>query len=413
MYKDHWRCRACNYGGDSTPTGIKAVVEPQRLIPMLDLGVQPLANDFRKPGEEHSGYAPLKLLYCPRCTLGQLSVVVRPEILYAAYPYVTSPSETMRDHFERLTADILTEQNAGSVIEIGSNDGLFLDFLSAKGFGNVCGIDPASNLHNGKRTIAGFLTPHSAALAQEGVGKVDLVVARHVFGHIDDWADFLICLDFMCNAQTLICIEVPWIMDQLKTGSFDQVYHEHLSYVSVKSIKYLLTGRNYHLHRVIHYDIHGGSIVLMIRRNDSTLPVHPSVAKFIGEEDHLEERYKKFPLAAKEQINGLIEFVLGGSRRVCGYGASAKATVWINACRFTKKQVEFVCDSTRLKIHTRIPGTDIPVVHEGDHYTSCVDYVILFAWNFAREIMERERKMGHRGFKWIIPVPKLQVIDAA
>jgi len=71
---------------------------------VFDLGIQPLANDFRKEGEEHAGYAPLKVLFCPRCSLAQLSVTVDPKVLYRNYSYVTSPSDMMREHFERWLA---------------------------------------------------------------------------------------------------------------------------------------------------------------------------------------------------------------------------------------------------------------------------------------------------------------------
>jgi len=213
----------------------------------------------------------------------------------------------------------------------------------------------------------------------------------------------------------VICLEVPYVVDQLAAGSFDQIYHEHLSYLSIKAMKALLNGTPFHLHRICHYTIHGGAIVIMIRRNDCKEPPHPSVAEYLETEDCTESNWRKFAAESELQIIRLRDFVreqISHGKRICGYGASAKATVWINACGFTRKEIGLVCDSTAQKVGCNIPGTDIPVTHEGDHFTGCFDYVILFAWNFSKEIMDREKGFKHTGFKWIVPVPNLEVIDA-
>lgn len=418
MYTLQTQCRACGYGAWDRQG--KTGDSPEKLIPVLDLGVQPLANDFRQAKEERAGYAPLKLLHCPACSLAQLSAVVRPDILYSRYSYVTSPSQTMREHFGNLTNDILTETLPGPVIEIGSNDGLFLAYLSDRGFGNLVGIDPAKNLAEkanklGILTVNDFFCEQSAESARSSAGDPVLIVARHVFCHIDDWQGFVKNLDRMAGRNTLIVLEVPYAMDQLAAGSFDQIYHEHLSYLSIRSIKALLNGGPFHLHRICHYIVHGGAIGIMIRRNDSEVEPHPSVSRYLETEDCGEKAWAKFGEESHHAIWRLREFVhnqrsLG--KRFCGYGASAKATVWINALGLTRKDLELVCDSTAYKVGCTVPGTDIPVTHEGDHFTGCFDYVICFAWNFSAEIMEREKGLKHHGFKWIIPVPKMEVIDA-
>lgn len=418
MYHVVTSCRACGYGSNRGPGGVKAAEQTEKLIPVLDLGVQPLANDFRKDNEERAGYAPLKVLYCPRCTLAQLSVVVRPEILYRDYAYVTSPSETMKRHFASLTNDVLTEIKPGSVIEVGSNDGLFLAYLHERGFGNLVGIDPAKNLAEkaskiGIMTINDFIGLESAKQARDACGKPDLIMARHVFCHVHDWRGFMAAMDQMAEKDTLICIEAPYVMDQLAAGSFDQVYHEHLSYLSLQAVKALLQDTPFHLHRITHYDIHGGVILMMIRRNDSGIPPHPSVADFLNREDASIGVWERFAAESELQIIRLRDTVrdlVAQGKKVCGYGASAKSTVWINACGFTRKDLAFVCDSTAYKVYSTTPGTDIPIVHEGEHFTQCADYVVLFAWNYAKEIMDRETQFNHGGFKWIVPVPKLEII---
>jgi SAM-dependent methyltransferase len=247
------------------------------------LGVQPLANDFRKDGELRAGHVPLKVLLCPKCSLGQLSVVVDPTVLYANYSYVTSPSLTMQDHFNRLLTDISAETNAQTVLEIGSNDGRLLKTMQDLGY-SVLGVDPAENLAeiasaNDVPTETGFF---GEALTRY-LAQYDIVIARHVFCHVDDWHDFVRGLEAVSHKDTLICIEVPYAGDMLKNCEFDTVYHEHTSYLTLKAVTALLKPTTLQLYRVIRYPIHGGAILLMLRRKDSDR--QPSSQTLLNEEN--------------------------------------------------------------------------------------------------------------------------------
>jgi novobiocin biosynthesis protein NovU/D-mycarose 3-C-methyltransferase len=264
MYKTHTQCRACGYAQPGTP-GTKSG-EPDRLIPVFGLGVQPLANDFRKSGELHAGFAPLQVLFCPRCTLAQLSVTVRPDILYSNYSYVTSPSSTMLNHFGKLTHDLCDEMGHGlkgtKVLEIGSNDGRFLHLIKKGGAASCVGMDPAANLwqesnKDGVSPLVGFFSSVTAKVIEECYGSRNLIVARHVFCHVDDWKDFALGLEMLAEKDTVIAIETPYVMDLLEGVEFDTIYHEHLSYLSIRSVVYLLEKTNLHLHRIIRYPIHG------------------------------------------------------------------------------------------------------------------------------------------------------------
>ena len=169
MYTQHLTCRACGYASVGA-NGIKSADTNERLLPVFSLGLQPLANDFVKPGYERAGYAPLEVLLCPRCHLAQLSVVVKPEILYSHYAYVTSASDTMRRHFDQLATDIAHEVTPFSVVEIGSNDGSLLSVLSER-WGipkGVLGIEPADNL----------VTAHQCALVAFLCGRTFLEVGN-------------------------------------------------------------------------------------------------------------------------------------------------------------------------------------------------------------------------------------------
>ncbi len=424
MYKLHTSCRACGLGANALPTLKHSTAagpgsgSAETLQSVFNLGVLPLANDFCGPSDNRAGYAPLNVMLCPRCGLAQLSVVVRPEILYRNYPYVTSNSATMRNHFANLRYDIGDESDGfKNVLEIGSNDGTFMRFLGDHG-ARCLGIDPAANLcdianKRGTPTLCGMFAASSEAWVRKELGKVDVVIARHVFAHVDDWRGFVEALESVTTADTLICLEVPYVADQLEGLSFDQIYHEHLSYVSVGSIEALLHGTGLRLHRVIHYRIHGGCILIMLRSRSSKEAPHSSVAHYLSDKKVGAEQWKNFAVQSRNLIKQLSSFVKARAaegRVVVGYGASAKSAQWLNLCEFTRRDIRFICDNTPQKQYRNCPGSEIPVVDDGALTRELPEYAVCFAWNFFKEILEKEEIFRKKGGKWIVPVPKLEVI---
>lgn len=403
MYSIHTKCRAC--GNDE-------------LTPVLDMGVQPLANDFRRDYESHAGFAPLKVLYCPACSLAQLSVVVDPKILYSNYSYVTSASDTMKHHFAALWKDLNAEKEIKSVVEIGSNTGDFLAYCLGQGARRVVGIDPARNLcliseEKEAFTICSEFGQQSALAAKERVNEADLVIARHVFCHIDNWREFISNLKILGGAETIYCIEVPCTPDMLAINSWDQIYHEHLSYLTIRAIKALLAGSGLHVHNVQRYPIHGGAILITLRRDESCVAPHPEICAEVGMEHVTLDDWRKLSSVSIKQrfaLLGLLEQIISDGRRIGAMGASAKSTVWINACNLTRRHIQFIADNTPQKQLTFSPGTDIPIVDEGAIMRELPDYVVLFAWNFQDEILQKFSLAREKGVKFIVPVPELAIV---
>lgn len=399
MYRNHLKCRAC----DST-----------ELVPVFDLGVQPLANSFCTREDVQSGFAPLKVLFCPRCTLAQLSVVVDPAILYSKYNYVTSPTLTMRNHFDRLFDDLGVNE-CKAVVEIGSNDGRLLKQWTQRKPGlRVMGIDPAVNLShransNGIVTFCGVLNSDSARAVASSI-QPDLVIARHCFCHADNWHDFIHSLSLLGHEKTRYVIEVPYVADQLASGDFGQIYHEHLSYLSVKAMTVLLAGSPLCLDSVYRYPIHGGVVVMTLRRRNASLtemdPPNENVtvdtwSGFCEETGRRIRVMKKFDVLAYSE-----------TKTVCGFGASARSTVWLNACGLKHEQIKFLCDANPLKQGMLSPGSDIPIVGEDALLAEKPDYAINFAYGFTDEIMVNHKAYTDGGGKFVVPLPELKVLPA-
>jgi novobiocin biosynthesis protein NovU/D-mycarose 3-C-methyltransferase len=216
----------------------------------------------------------------------------------------------------------------------------------------------------------------------------------------------------VCHPETLICIEVPYAGDMIKNCEFDTVYHEHLSYLNLRAVQALLKGTSLRLHRVVHYPIHGGAILLMLRSQHSK--VRPMEGEELTDKITLGD-WTRFGCKAHEQILGLkmtIARLVAEGKRVAGLGASAKSTVWINACGFTRKEISFIADTTPQKQYTLSPGSDIPICDEGAILRELPDYVIVFCWNFwGPELREKFKLARSKGVKFLVPVPTIEIYE--
>lgn len=400
MYTEHKICRAC---GSSD------------LVEVLDLSVQPPANDFALEGEPRKGWAPLAVKLCNVCSLAQLSVVYDPKILYSDYPYLTSRSTTMMKHFQIIATDLKNETGSDlsecNIMEIGSNDGTLLQHFKNLGVKSVMGVEPAENLAaianaNGIPTINAFFCEFCAQCATElKFRKPDIIIARHVFAHVDDWKGFVKALEIVSHDDTIIIIEVPDTAKMLESNSFDQCYHEHLSYVTPKAVAALLLETPFFLDRVIHYTIHGGSIGMVIRKKfNGGIVKHDGPTKA----DWLNFASRSQVLISL-MVDAVEAYTLKG-KTFAGYGASAKSSVWINACGWNSKDIDFIVDSTPQKQGRISPGSDIPIVSESELLKRMPDYCIIFSWNFAEEIIAKNKAYSDAGGKFIVPIPEIKIV---
>jgi hypothetical protein len=241
----------------------------------------------------------------------------------------------------------------------------------------------------------------------------EVILARHVFCHVEDWKEFVRALEIVCGRDTLICIEVPYVGDLLRKGEFDTIYHEHTSYLSIGAMAALLKDSNLSLHRIEPLDIHGGAIFIMLRRKDTDRYPHKSASQYLQREEVGEEAWRDFDIKCHAKIGALRSFVTSvrtNGKRIVGYGASAKSTVWVNACQFTRKELDYITDNTNEKLYRLSPGTDIPIVHESTLSVDQPDYAVCFAWNFFEEIKAKEKLFAKGGGKWIIPHPDIKVV---
>jgi C-methyltransferase C-terminal domain/Putative zinc binding domain/Methyltransferase domain len=412
MIQERTQCRTCG---------------SKNLKLILDLGRTALVNDFLKP-EDVAGYKislPLRVVLCPDCSLVQLAETVDPKILYSHYAYVTSTSKTMDTHLNKMMSHLLSTGRLGAgskVLEIASNTGVFLKKFKEQGC-EVLGVEPAGNIADVALATAiptrkEFFNAATARKLKSEWGAADLILGRHVFAHIDDLRDLVAGLETMSHADTLIAFEVPYLVDFFEHTEYDTIYHEHLSYISVRSIDALVKDSPFVLSRVDHHPIHGGSILFHLRHRSSKARPHASVAQALQNEKQLRLAEPATWTAFAQRVNhirtelpALIRELKSQGKRIIGYGASAKGNTLLNTCGLSTRELDYIIDNTPFKQNKIAPGSWLPIRPPERLLQDQPDYALLLAWNFAPEIIRRETEFQKRGGRFIVPIPEPQIVE--
>ena len=395
--------------------------------PFFDLGRMPLANAFLSGPAEYAAEPryPLAVAACSGCGLVQLDYVVPAEQLYRDYIYVSSTSEAVAAH-ARWLAETLTAQYALTptdlVMEVASNDGTVLKPFNAGGV-RVLGIEPARNIAaiavaEGVPTIAEFFDLKTARTARADHGPARLILGRHVFAHVDDVHGFFEGIDAALGRDGVFIIEVPYLGDLLEKLEFDTIYHEHLSYIGLEPMQRLCGMHGFHLVDVERVALHGGSIVLHMRRAgvgqvSARLQTMLDVERASALTDPSRLAGFGATIAAwKAQLEGLVEGVQRTGGTLIGYGAAAKANTLLNYCPAVATSLRCILDRSSHKHGRYTPGTHIRVEPVDGWQGSGATHMMILAWNFQQEIVRQMAAFARAGGRFIVPIPVPRILDS-
>lgn len=390
----------------------------------MELGPAPLANGFLKKEQLMSKepFYPLDVHYCPKCGLVQLRDVVSPGILFKDYVYLTGMSQTMKQHFCQLAVEVVNNFNLSQddlVIDVGSNDGTLLKGFKQLGI-KTLGIEPATNIalvseREGIETVNDFFSIDVAKDIIERKSHAKAIIGTNVFAHINDLDGILEAVNILLARDGIFVIEVPYLVDLLSKTEFDTMYHEHLSYFSLRPLVTLFKRFNMELFDVKRVPVHGGSIRCYVRKSPSK--VENSVYKLLALEEDLRlnlfNTYLEFSAKVKNiklQLTSLLKELKGNGSRIVGYGAAAKGNVLLNYCKIRTDILDYIIDNTPFKQGLYTPGMHIPVVPPDRILKDAPDYVLLLAWNYLDEILKKEQKYRELGGKFIVPIPDPKIM---
>lgn len=398
----------------------------RKLHKFLPLGPTPLANSFLRDDSEIPAELafPLDVYFCESCYLVQLLDVISPEQLFRNYIYVTGTSDTIAEHnieYARTVVELLDMQGDDMVVEVASNDGSLLSCFQSHGV-RTLGIDPAVNIaekarERGVDTIAEFFDSTLAAEVRNSHGCAKAIIGNNVLAHVDETQDFLAGAHELLCDDGLLVVEVPYLGELLERLEYDTVYHEHLCYFSISALMRLFEIARLRIIRVDHVSVHGGSI-RVYGGKESTYPDHAAdvlemVSREVAAGMTSLECFVKFASdveANRAAIVALLEKLKREGKTVCGYGAPAKGNTLLNYCHINTDLLEYTVDKNPMKVGMLTPGMHIPVLPVSTILERQPDYVMILAWNFAEEIMRQQKTYHDRGGKFIIPVPRPEII---
>jgi len=390
-------------------------------LEILDIGEMPPANAFLNKtdfGQEES--FPLAVHLCKKCKSLQLCQVVSPALLFKDYCYATRASKPLVEHFHELAEEIARDyvkSPSDLVVEIGSNDGVLLSKIKDRC--KVLGIDPAASMaetaeKEGVPTLVEFFDTDLSKKIKSEVKEAKVIVANNVMAHIDNLRDIFSGVKHLLSPDGKFIFEVHWVGNLLTDGGFDQIYHEHLYYHSLHSLKVLLSSLGMVINDLKLVPIHGES--MRVYAGNSGISSE-AVQKFLKHEVEMgllkPKTYQDFSKKIetnKKNLIRLLEELKKSGKKIAGYGAPAKGNTLLNYFRIGPEILDYITDTTPSKQGKYTPGTHIPVVSPEILEVNPPDYALLLSWNYADAILEKEKELRKKGVKFIIPVPEVRVV---
>jgi methylation protein EvaC len=393
--------------------------------PFMSFGRQPIANAFLTFEQfEAEFFYELKVGACPSCGMVQLAELVDPALMFhEQYAFFSGTSKGMIAHFAELAETLRSRYLTGDdpfVVEIGSNDGILLQNFVGGPLRHL-GIEPSANVAavataKDVRTVSRFFTEELAREIVEQDGRADVVVAANVMCHIADLHSVIRGVQRLLKPSGVLVFEDPYLGDVVEKASYDQIYDEHVFYFSVTALSKFLAMHDMEIVDAEGQDVHGGSMRYTVKKR-GTGTNSDRVARQVERErtlglarDDTFVQLRKRVESSRTRLLAVLEEAREARQRVVGYGATSKSTTVTNYCGITSELVEFISDTTPIKQGKYSPGTHIPVRPYADFAARPPDFALLFAWNHAKEILEKEKAFVAEGGRFIVYVPRVKVV---
>lgn len=365
---------------------------------------------------------PIELFLCKNCGLAQLLDVVNPEILYSEFIYETSISLGLVEHFQKYAGKVLSQvkPTQGSlVIDIGSNDGTLLKFFQQQSM-RVLGIEPAGNIaqkatESGIQTLATFFNADLAKKIKYEYGNATIVTSNNTLANIDDLANMIEGIRDLLAPDGIFVFETGYLIDLVKHGIFDNIYHEHLSYFSVKPLVAFFRHHRMELINIEQIPTKGGSLRGIVQLDNGPRQISQSVQEMLTLEtnqkaDH-PEFFHKFAARisdVKTQILSLLGNLKQQGKTIAGYGASVGVTT-LTYHFDIGELLSFIVDDNPAKHNLFSPGYHTPVLSSSVIYDRKPDYIVILAWRYAEPIMHKHQAYLQQGGHFILLWPEVQI----
>jgi SAM-dependent methyltransferase len=388
-----------------------AICENTNINTIVYLGDVPLAGNFPLDTElENIKKYELSLEFCDNCKLVQTDSIIDSDTLFKDYRYMSSIGLT--NHFT-MVADMYKKRfnlnKSHKILEIGCNDGVLLKPLMELGL-NPIGIEPATNIakfatNNGCNVINDYFNEDTAE--KYFCEKFDLIISNNCFAHIDNIKSIVKGIKKILKKEAHFVIEVHYLKNLVDELQFDFIYHEHLYYYSLNSLKNLFNQFDMTIVDYEEFSIHSGSIRVYVK--NSKEPLNKKIIDKINFENKSGltniSYFTNFGLKIKNHIGLITEKVKtikNNGFKIAGYGASGRGNMLINLCGFNNNDIDYIVDESPERVNRFIPISNIPIVSKEILLLNKPDYIFIFAWNYFDSIKAKIDDMK-LDVKYILP----------
>ena len=400
----------------------------KRLKKIITIGRQPISSVFLSKKINNLKKHSLDLYECQICKLVQFYKLAPLKDMYGTtYGYRTSLSKMMISHIKEKYKKILKMKiikNNSNILDIGSNDGTFLNFIANKKKNiKLIGIDPSAKKFEkyykkninlivdffSLSRIKNFLIENESSRK-----KFSLISSFAMFYDIEDPNKFCKDISNLLEPNGIWILEMSYFPLLLSHLTYDQICHEHVAYYTLTSFNKIIKKNNLKTVDIDFNEINGGSIEIICAKKNSHHKINKQkISNALNEENKINNKtYNRF----NHRINNvkkIINLFLNefAKKKIIGYGASTKGNIVLNHCEISSKQLKFICDANSEKHGKYTPGSNIKIISKEMMRKLKPDYLFVLIWSFRSEVIKQEEEYIKNGGKLIFHLPMFHIVD--
>lgn len=383
---------------------------------VFSFGNIPVSNHYPKHIDTKNTQS-LNLFFCEDCYTLQIENVTRDEDIFTSdYSYLSSYSDSLLEYSKQFVEHMMSKFKPKTVLEIGSNDGYLLQYIPNSVY--KLGVDPSEVAAEAarKKYVITKIGKFGNEFAKELGRTFDFVIINNVLAHNLDANDLVKGLVTVLASNGVVSIEVQHALKLVKHTEFDNIYHEHYYYYSLLSLKNLLERNGLKIFEVLETDQQGGSLRLYCTRQENNVQIHESVEKVLNDEKEYKmnciEPYTNFAAKInkiKTDTRNLLSSIKRHKKKIIGYGASAKGSMFLNFCDINDDLIPCVIDRNPNKVGRYISGRNIPIKNTDFIIENKPDYIFILSWNLREEIINSLSYTKEWGVKFITAIPEISI----
>jgi hypothetical protein len=195
--------------------------------------------------------------------------------------------------------------------------------------------------------------------------------------------------------------ELPYWGAMVDAARFDQVYHEHVSYFTVKSSWNLLQTAGMTMTDFEHVDYHGGSIRVLAQLGNRAMSdkIQQAIQQETADGLFSVERYQVMQQQMIQQRDTWLQNfytmrLLSPDTVIIGVGAAAKANTWLNWHGLNSSTLHCVTDSSPHKQGKYTPLSRIPIQGDEEFARHAEPIALILSWNISAGLKQALLKIN-------------------